>query len=160
MIGIFRDLVVDRFWTDWDQKFRRNTERYITPDDPVVSREADSLDINQSLPESKIADKLWEYILDEYDYKLSKEWKRPRDTIIEGVGDCEDYCFLIGSLLPNYGVDEFTIVAGKASYREASEFHVWMEIGGRVIDPTAEEWKADVIEYNPELSYDIKVGET
>lgn len=159
MIGVFKGLIVDRFWRDWDQKFKRGYSRYINPDHELVKEEAERLNINPALTDIEIANKLWNYILEEYEYKLEKRWRPPQDTIREGTGDCEDYCFLIGSLFPNFGVNEFKIIAGEAKYQNKSEFHVWMKVDGEIIDPTAEKWKVKELNYSPELTYNIKVDE-
>lgn len=159
MIGVFKDLMVNRFWADWDQKFKRANSQYIKPDHPVVVREAGSLNINTAQSDVDIANDLWDYVRDNYGYNLTKRWRHPEDTIDEGLGDCEDYCFLIGSLLPHFGVNEFTIIAGKASFQEKSEFHVWMKVGDSIIDPTAAKWKVNKLSYRPELVYDIKVSQ-
>jgi transglutaminase-like putative cysteine protease len=156
MIGVFKDIMVNRFWADWDQKFKRTYEMYVNPDHPDVKMEAERLNISKSQTDIEIAHDLWGYIREEYDYNLTKRWRQPQDTIHEGVGDCEDYCFLIASLLPHFGVNRFTIVAGEAVYQEKGEFHVWMQIGDEIIDPTAAKWKVSKLDYQPELIYEIK----
>ena len=157
MIGLFKDLMVNRFWADWDQKFKRTHRQYINPDAPSVEQEAERLAISENQTDVQIAHDLWDYILEGYDYNLTKRWRHPEDTIHERIGDCEDYCFLIGSLLPHFGVHKFTIVAGKAVYQKKGEFHVWMRVGGEIIDPTAEKWKVSELDYQPELTYEIEV---
>lgn len=157
MFGIFENIMVDRFWYEWETKFTRMSDAYINPNHPLVVEEAERLDIDKNQSDVAIAKELWKYIQNEYKYKLTKKWNRPEESIRIKIGDCEDYCFLLGSLLPHFGVNEFSIVTGSAITENASEFHVWMIVGDEVIDPTAPVDMQREIEYQTELRFDIKV---
>lgn len=159
MIGSLLEGVADAyFWDDWDTKFNFNRRKFVNPDDPIVSNTAREIQIRSSEP-SRIAMQVSDWVVSNCEYDLSKEWKLPRDTITEGRGDCEDYIFLTASILPNLGVNNFTIEAGYASVEGVDEMHVWMVVDGEVIDPVAKQFGIQEVDYEPELSYQMEVEE-
>lgn len=159
MIGLLNSMVEARFWDDWDSKFSVNKDDYIRPDHPDVIALAEELDINISRPDSQIAKRVSNWIRQNYEYDLEKKWRRPQVTIADKKGDCEDYVFLLASILPNYGVNDFTIVAGDARSDNRSELHVWMEVEGKIVDPTATKEQTNYLTYVPELQYKINAGD-
>jgi len=156
---LFSDISEAYFWDKWESKMMVNNRKYISPDSPDVKQLADGMNILTGQNDIGIARDVSDWIASNYDYKLEKKWRRPRQTIIDQMGDCEDFTFLLASLLPHFGVDEFTIVAGDAITGNLSELHVWLEIDGEVIDPTASALQAEHVRYNSELRFDITVGE-
>lgn len=155
MMGLFDKMAEASFWDNWETKFQMGYNKYIAPDDSMVATQAEKLNISDSQTHIDIAKDISSWIARNHDYNLSKRWKTPAATIKERVGDCEDYTFLLASLLPHYGVTEFTIHAGNADSEGFSEMHVWLEIDGEVIDPTANALQVTGIDYKPELSFDI-----
>ena len=155
MIGLLNEMVEARFWDTWDSKFSLNKRDYIKPDHPEVVALAEELDINVSRPDSQIAKRVSNWIRQNYEYGLEKRWREPQVTIQDQKGDCEDYVFLLASILPNHGVNEYTIVAGDARAGKRSELHVWMEVGGKVVDPTATKDQTEYLTYVPELRYKV-----
>lgn len=154
-MGIVQDMAEAVFWDDWESKFSLNGDSYIKPFNEAVKEEAMEIDVGQGLSDIETAKKLSSWIANNHDYKLSKIWKRPEETISDRRGDCEDYVFLLGSLLPHFGVSEFTVVAGTASSHGRDEFHVWMEVDGEVIDPTSEKFENNQVRYEGDLFFDI-----
>jgi hypothetical protein len=83
-------------------------------------------------------------------YKLSKQWKKPSRTLAEGVGDCEDLDFLVLSLFPHYGITDGELVIGVLKTQtERPGLHTWVELDGRVIDPTGLPNDVKQITYDP-----------
>lgn len=155
-MGLFKDMAEARFWDKWDRKFSFGSERYIKPFNTTVKETAESLNISEGQTDVDIATDISDWIHNHHEYKLSKRWKRPEATVREGSGDCEDYTFLLASILPHYGINEFSIVTGEAQIADKGEFHVWLEIDGNVIDPTASKSQQENVEYESELVYDIE----
>lgn len=156
-MNFIQEAMVDNFWKSWEMKFTSRSNYYLDPDDPAVAGEAEDLEIRSSKSGHKIAKEIWKYINDEYKYKLTKEWQKPADLIDSRIGDCEDYCFLLGSLLPHFGVDRYKIITGEAEVRGQREFHVWMRVDDEIIDPTAKVGGIDNIDYDKELQFNIQV---
>lgn len=144
-----------RFWEGWKDRFEGNKERFVTPNHPTVV-EAARLAQDGATEEEEIGYNAWEYIYDNVEYKLSKEWKEPAQTLREGIGDCEDVTFLAASMLPNMGVDSFKVVIGDLVFPSGViELHTWVEVGDMVIDPTGSPRRNPTIEYKPVQVYRI-----
>jgi len=157
--GILSGISESYFWDNWESKMMVNYRKYIAPDSQAVTELANSLNILENQTHAGIAGDISDWIANNYDYKLEKRWRRPEETIQDQMGDCEDYTFLLASLLPHFGVDEFTIVAGEAITGSKSELHVWLEIDGDVTDPTADALQAQSVSYMDELRFDITIGD-
>lgn len=157
MTGIFSRMKEQKFWKDWEIRFKLNHPNYINPDNLAVVSAAESLQISESDSNKVITDTLWDFVRDNHGYNLTKRWREPEETLKEGVGDCEDYVFLIASLLPHFGINRYNIVAGEAFFNGGSEFHVWMKVDGKIVDPTAPRDKVPNIEYEPELEFTVNV---
>lgn len=136
MSSVIEQLALRRFWIEWDDKFDSQPDRWITPNDSLVMGEVESVDVDQSLPDREKALRVWNHVRQITEYKLSKEWKEPRQTIIESTGDCEDYCFLIPSMLANMGVEECKLTVGFLERPHRRQAHVWNVVDGMVVDAT------------------------
>lgn len=135
-MGFAQELRFERFYSDWEDRFETETDKYITPNDTKVVRAAEKAAARIGTNKSKAMD-AWQYVYDRVDYRLSKEWKEPRQTLMEGVGDCEDVTFLLASMFPNMGIDESKVVLGKLRFPDGyEEAHTWNVVDGKVIDAT------------------------
>jgi len=143
------------FWDKWRSKMLVNERKYVDPASREVRQLAQRLKILTNQTDKGIAEDISDWIASNYTYKLEKRWRRPRETINEQMGDCEDFTFLLSSLLPHFGVTDFSIVAGEAVTGDNRELHVWLEIDGEVVDPTASALQATNIDYNRELTFQI-----
>lgn len=155
--GILHDMMISRFWKNWEMRMSQNHGLYVDPDHPDVEDYVEQFKPMSRKSDVDIAKMLWKHINDEYAYELTKTWQTPSALIKSGVGDCEDYVFLISSLLPHLGVNQYTIIAGEADVNDASELHVWMKVDGEIIDPTAKLGQNSNITYNPKLEFNIEV---
>lgn len=153
--GILHKMMIGRFWKNWEMRMSQNNNLYVDPDNPTVKEYAEQFKPVEGKSNVEVAKMLWRHINNNYGYKLTKTWQRPANLINSGVGDCEDYVFLISSLLPHLGVNNFTIIAGEADVNNASELHVWMKVGGEIIDPTAKIGQNKSVTYKPELEFDV-----
>lgn len=156
-MGVLGDLQEERFWLEWKDKFTDRYNMYINPDNQTVVNYARSLSVPQEGTDYEIAKAIWRHIDSEYEYDLTKKWKQPQEAIRKGSGDCEDYVFLLGSLLPNFGVNEFEVVIGEVRVADKSEYHTWMRVSGEIVDPTANPDEMEGLEYVEEESFDVKV---
>lgn len=156
MISLFKEMAEARFWDNWESRFSMNSHKYIKPQQPEVADLVGSLNVMSNQTDIGIARDISDWIAGNHEYNLTKRWRKPEDTINEGMGDCEDFTFLLASILPHYGVTDFSVVAGDAISDGYKELHVWLEIDGEVIDPTATSLQAEDVEYQSEITFDIK----
>lgn len=154
-MSLLSSIAEDRFWDDWNERFESNANKYIKPDDKMVESVANSIDLEGASSEYEIAVEAWDFVDKNVDYRLSKKWKTPRETLTSGIGDCEDRVFLLGSILPNLGVEQFEVVVGEAVVGNEGEFHNWMRVNGKVVDPTTPVGTTDEIGYVEENSFTI-----
>lgn len=157
-MGIVERLATARLWDDWREKFTSDFREYITPCDDAVVEASKSLNVSKTSTDGVKAIAVWEFIDSSLDYELSKVWKSPSESLSSGVADCEDRVFLACSMLPNIGVDKFDIVIGMAGYGGRSGPHAWMEVNGKVVDPTTNRQTSRIVEYNEEDRFTVKVG--
>lgn len=158
MFGLVEDMAEARFWDNWESRFNLNGGDYIKPYRESVVEASMNLDIPNGLSDVEVARKVSSWIAKHHDYKLEKRWRRPEQTLADGKGDCEDYVFLLGSMLPNFGVKEFTVAIGSAHSHGQEEFHVWMEVGDEVVDPTAKKFGNYEVRYEPKEKFDIEIN--
>lgn len=154
-MGFLDSIMEANFWDNWESKFNLNGKRYLDPDEQKVRHTVEHLNIAENRSDIEVARDISDWISSNHKYELTKRWRKPEDTLEEGVGDCEDYTFLLASILPHFGIKKFDIVAGDARYSGNSEFHVWMELDGEVIDPTASSLQSETVQYIPELTFNI-----
>lgn len=154
---VLESIIESKFWIEWQDRFEKNYRRYIDPNDVRVKRYADNLSIRQTNSEYETAKKLWSHVDNSYTYKLSKEWKEPSKTIREGIGDCEDYVFLLGALFPHFGINNYEVVIGDVIAGGDSQLHTWMRVDGKIVDPTTGPGELDGLEYEEVKSYTVEV---
>lgn len=159
MPGFLSDARENYFWNNWKDRFMNSHQRYIDPNGREVVRYAESLNIDTKQYDEEIAVDLWKHVDNSYGYNLTKEWKEPSKTIRDRVGDCEDFVFLMASLLPNLGVNKFDIVAGDSIAGDRSEFHTWLRVSDRIIDPTTGPNEMDGLRYVEKHSFTVEVVE-
>ena len=146
------------FWESWMDRFESNQVEYITPDDEYVVAFSEDIDIPDCDCDKKKAKSIWLKITDGIDYRLSKEWKTPRQTLTDMMGDCEDYVFLFLSVAPNVGLTDVEMAIGylrKGGKTGAGGPHVWVEVDGMVVDPTGYPTDVEDMEYKPVQKYEI-----
>jgi len=153
---ILDELVEERFFSEWKQRFESNWQKYIKPDDRRVKRWA-----RAAKPEigddEDMAVAAHAYVYNNTDYKLSKKWKTPRETIRSKVGDCEDFTFLISSMLTNMGVESHELHLGKIKFPDGTEdYHTWNVVGGTVADATGSRQAIKRIQYNTDTKWTIE----
>jgi predicted transglutaminase-like cysteine proteinase len=127
------------FYEEWESRFVENSSKYITPKDSEVL-EAVRLTRSKANSGHKTDEVLeaWKHVYKVVQYDLSKEWKTPRQTLIEGIGDCEDVTFVISSMLSAMGLRSHKIHVGSVIFNNGKEeYHTWNSVGGRVIDATS-----------------------
>jgi len=155
-MGLLKQMREARFWKGWKDRFEDSNHRFVTPDNPLiveVSAEAH----NGTSSDEEAALQAWEYIYDNVEYVLSKEWKEPAQTLRDGTGDCEDVTFLTASMLPNMGVESFKVVIGEMVFPSgAKELHTWVEVGDLAVDPTGSPTEDPSVQYRPVQIYRIK----
>jgi transglutaminase-like putative cysteine protease len=156
---ILDKLVEERFFSEWKQRFEGNWEKYITPDDRRVKRWS-----REAEPEfgdgDDMAAAVQVYVYRNTDYKLSKKWKTPRETISSKIGDCEDFTFLISSMLPNMGVDSHEIHLGRIQFPDGTQdYHTWNEVDGSVADATGSREAIKRIKYKTDTKWTIEQTE-
>lgn len=125
------------FWDWWVKRFIDEHEQYITPDNHLVKQWTSGAKLDrESNPEHK-ALKAWDYVHERIDYKLSRKWKTPEETIQDSEGDCEDVTFLIASMLASDGVEKTQIGLGELVYPDQKkQLHTWNVVNDTVIDAT------------------------
>lgn len=158
-MGVLESIQEERFWLEWKDRFMDGYYRYINPDNQTVVRYASTLQVPENGTDYEIAEAVWRHIDENYEYNLTKKWKEPQEAIRKQSGDCEDYVFLMGSLLPNLGVTDFEVVVGEVMAGEQSEYHTWMRVSGNVVDPTTGPDRMDGLEYVEEQSFNVSVKE-
>lgn len=145
----------DEFWTWWRNRLTRNSTKFITPDNRYVRKELREIDLDSGSEEQTIIN-TWKHVHNTIEYKLSKEWKTPQETIKEGVGDCEDFTFLIASMMNNVGVEDNIIQAGKLTYPHGKEsLHTWNAINGMVVDGTGMPEDIRKLKYKKVLEFEV-----
>ncbi len=143
---------------EWIDKFEDTPNEYITPGNPRVIEEARSIQFAGEENEVEVAKKVWSHIADKIDWKLSKEWKQPEETLVSGMGDCEDLVFLMLSILPNVGVTDAKMVIGYLDDGIKEPYpHVWVNVDGVVMDPSGHPEEVDKMEYRPRETFKIKI---
>lgn len=141
-MSIIRLAADERFWDTWKDRFLDNAEDYITPNEPAVKAAVSNAGVcssddgDENSKDLKV-DLIWSYIYEEIDYKLSEEWKEPKETLNDGIGDCEDVSFLAASMMLRAGIDGFDYVIGYMEKTGPEQKHTWLEVDGRVVDPTS-----------------------
>jgi predicted transglutaminase-like cysteine proteinase len=146
-----------RFWNNWIDRFQKNSDKYITPGAVSVAQFMEKIDTSQYNSANDMAMKMWELVNDEIDYRLSKVWKTPRQTITDSIGDCEDMTFLLATMFVRQGISNHEIAIGNikgAAGRE--EMHTWNRVNGDIIDGTTTPKSVQRIEYEEVHSWTIK----
>lgn len=153
---VLEGLIESRFYQGWEERFEDETETFITPTNSKVVEISETALMSGFEGQMTSARDAWQWVYTNIDYKLSKEWKTPEQTIREGIGDCEDVTFLIASMLPNMGVDESVVVLGELMFPDGrGQFHTWNEVGDMVIDGTGSMDKVKTLNYVPHKRYKI-----
>jgi transglutaminase-like putative cysteine protease len=153
---ILGKIMQERFFSEWKQRFEGNWQKYIKPDDRRVEQWARVAEPGFGDAE-EIAVTTHSYVYNKTDYKLSKKWKTPRETIRSKIGDCEDFTFLISSMLPNMGVESHELHLGKIEFPDGSEdYHTWNEVGGVVVDATGSREAIKRIQYKTDTKWTIE----
>lgn len=105
---------------------------FITPNDPIVKLKEDQITSNWLIPDLI---ELREWVASNIKYKYDIEvhgandyWQLPRETIILGTGDCEDFAILLVSLLRanGYGSKDVYVLAGPSTSGGYS--HAWIVV--------------------------------
>lgn len=149
-------VVVDRFWKTWHNKFRLNSKKYVTPQNPLVQRELDRFGWSKTDSDKEKARKAWVHVYETTDYKLSSRWYTPEETLKNGRGDCEDVTFLIASMLTAMGVKRHSIRTGVLVKPDGlSGEHVWNEVDGMVVDATGRPEDVPPMEYHSNQEFVI-----
>lgn len=145
---IITDILLQRFWSGWIERFESNSDKYITPNHPLVLDEVDKVGDIVGGDEEKALE-LWIHILENIQYRLSKKWKTPAETLTSGIGDCEDMDFLLLSMFPHYGITDGELVIGSLeTWNGRKGLHTWVEIDGGVVDPTGDPVEVDAVNYS------------
>jgi len=125
------------FWHQWNERFLTEQDTFITPEAPAVTEAVTTAIDNMALPPTTKAMRIWDHVDSIRDYKLSKEWKTPTETINEPTADCEDVTFLIASMLSAAGVSQHEIHTGYLVFPDGTpEAHTWNVVQGDIIDGT------------------------
>lgn len=137
------------FWDNWLDRFDRETDKFITPNNEVVVKAVDSLDVTKNSSKMDKVEAVWNYVFDNVEYKLSKKWKTPEETIDSGIGDCEDVTFLTSSMLLRLGVNNFMCTGDLVDKEDGSkELHTWNRVGDVLIDTTGAPEDMDGLKYS------------
>lgn len=149
-----------RFWSDWVERFENERDVIITPDNPAVLRYAKKIGASRMGKNFSNVEKIWQRVYDDVEYKLTWEWSTPENTLFVGFGDCEDLSFLISSLLPHIGYDEFKFEIGYLKGMGVdNEEHVWLKVDGEIVDATGQPGNPDNYEYNPVNTWTVSVDD-
>lgn len=143
------------FWVDWFERFEEEHEQYITPKNKAVGQELRKV----KTPKwgETVSKRIWLRVYDTIEYRLSREWKTPEETIEEGVGDCEDVTFLIASMAAAAGISDNYVQAGYLIFPDGqSELHTWNLIGGKVMDGTGKPSTVRKLRYQPVRTYRVE----
>jgi hypothetical protein len=150
--------VMGFFWRGWIDRFEDNRRKYITPDEKIVVEESKKIKRKPGEDDKDVARKVWIHILQTVDYKLSKKWKTPRETLTSGVGDCEDMDFLAISMMNNLGVDDINLAVGNLTTpRGEGGLHTWVVVDEMVVDPTGTPEDVKKAVYKPHHRFDIQI---
>lgn len=153
---ILDELVEEKFFDGWKGRFESNWQKYITPEDKRVKKWANEVETRAFGDKGK-AKEAHKYVYRNTEYKLSKKWKTPRQTIRSGIGDCEDLTFLVGSMLPGAGVESHELHLGKIRFPSGeSDYHTWSQVGDVVVDATGSRESTKRIEYKTETKWEIE----
>ena len=148
---------IDPFWREWTERFEREKDLYITPNDPSVMVEADKVRISPIDSEADRVMKLWNHIRRKVNYDLSRVWFRPHETISNELGDCEDLAFLFASMAPNVGIDSTKIHVGMLEFQDGEqEEHVWNTSNGILVDLTGRPRDVAHLNYHEIKAWEIK----
>lgn len=139
--------------------------KVVKPDNRYVRNIADKLKIlpryaecmNCSQPRQFVIVQSWEWIHNNIDYKLSRKWKTPQETIKTGKGDCEDVTALLASLLLAGNVDDVRFIVGKYKYNGEKEWHTWIESNRRILDATSSIGSIVDSNYAKKAEYELEV---
>lgn len=143
------------FWQWWANRFESNVDTYITPNNQLVSRRARRSAVGKTDKQKAMA--AWRWLRRETEYELSKLWKVPSQTLRDRKGDCEDYTFLIASLLKAGGSNGHKIKIGELITPDGQrQLHTWNVVSGRVIDATGDPEDVKHVDYNTIRSYTIQ----
>jgi hypothetical protein len=157
--SIWRRLVVDAFWNDWHERFKRQKDIYIRPDDQEVRLALSEFEWNRSMTDREKAIAAWKYVTSNTQYKLSEYWKKPAETLNSGIGDCEDFTFLLASMFCAMGVREHSVKTGVLILPgKKPEEHTWNNVDGMVVDGTAMPDEIAGLEYRPNKDFQIKTN--
>lgn len=131
------------------QRFRDNVGTYITPDNEMVVNAISEVPITPYDTRKDKANKVWEYVYNEVDYKLSRKWNTPQETLALKEGDCEDVAFLSTSMFLALGMQGTKVVAGNLIFPDGRiEEHVWNVVDGMVVDATGPKRAVQGLEYD------------
>ena len=157
MNNFLENVVMRGFWNDWIERFKYNAGDYITPDNERVISAVDEVDVSGADSDVEKAHRVWGFITHEIEYKLSKEWKEPEETLRDKIGDCEDMDFLAISMLENMGIDDANLVVGNLSKPSGGGgAHAWVSVDGAVIDPTGRPETVKDLEYQEVHTFQIE----
>lgn len=146
------------FWSDWIDRFEDEKEVIITPDNPAVLRYAKKIGLDRGSDSWSDVTDLWQRVYDDIEYKLTWEWSTPENTLFVGFGDCEDLSFLLSSLLPHAGFNEFEFEIGYLNGQGVDdEEHVWLKVDGNIVDATGPPGNPEHYDYDPIQSWTLKV---
>lgn len=137
--GLFSMFSDSAFWNQWADRFNENYPKYVTPNNKKVVEAVEELpvDIYSSDKEKVIA--VWRGIRDRVDYKLSKKWKTPEETLEDGIGDCEDVTFLATSMFLRLDLTSEIRVGDLIDKEDGSrELHTWNVSNGIRLDATGD----------------------
>ena len=124
-------------WRRWEKRFEDEIHKFITPDDELVIDMTQETGFLHGSSDWQKAKKAWVHVYKNIDYELSLEWKEPRQTIEEGIGDCEDVTFLLASMFPNMGINESYLAIGDLEFPDGRvEEHTWNIVEGNIADAT------------------------
>lgn len=152
---VLRSIMMEKFWRDWEDRFMREHDRFITPSSNLVQEESNKVGGSCCGGCIQKATNVWLHINRNIQYKLSKKWKTPDGTLKDGIGDCEDMDFLMLSMLPHTGVEKAKLAAGHLKTPSNSGPHTWVVVNGKVMDPTGTPQDVQRAEYRKEIEFSI-----
>lgn len=160
-MSVYEELIDDlTLWPDWEERFSDEYNDYITPNNPTVVRAVNESDALQRNTPQGMAESCWQWVITNTEYKISKEWKTPEETINSGVGDCEDVTFLIASMVASLGVSGSKVVAGYLTKPNGEpEPHTWNVVDGMIVDATGSPSDVQNIRYDREFAYTIMLND-
>lgn len=155
-MSVFKVAGDEVFWDSWADRFTSNANEYITPEDEAVKNAVEDAELCDDCDENDKVDSIWEYVNEKVNHKLSKKWKTPSETLDSQIGDCEDVSFLAASMLLNVGIGGFEFVIGDmtGTGNDLTK-HTWLEVNGRIVDPTTPVGANEHLEYRKEMGFKI-----